>query len=335
MIAQANTKTSYYAFGSPMPNRQFNNGNYRYGFNGKENDNEVKGTGNQQDYGKRIYDPRIGKFLSVDPLQQNYPELTTYQFASNSPIQAIDLDGLEQYHYTLTKKDGQTTFKLNSVENDWIDKNLQEFAVYISYNGGTYRFTNDVDPVSLHISQIENFVKNPENELAQLDKRTNEFLEGVAIGVALNAGSNSAIRSFGFSRSNVKTINNSQAESNGNVSSSGVKKVYIDKTKYPEAAKHIDDAQASGQPIGGIVDRAGASARRREALKDIKTVSNKDRDEYPPAILSTGGKGSSVRLIDKSDNRGAGASMGNQLRDVPDGTQVELHTSPTYNITPK
>jgi len=68
---------------------------YRYGFNGKENDNEVKGEGNQQDYGMRIYDARLGRFLSVDPIYKQYPELTPYQFASNTPIQAIDLDGLE------------------------------------------------------------------------------------------------------------------------------------------------------------------------------------------------------------------------------------------------
>ena len=70
-------------------------GAYRYGFNGKEEDNEVKGEGNQQDYGMRIYDPRIGKFLSVDPITYQYPELTPYQFASNSPIQGVDFDGLE------------------------------------------------------------------------------------------------------------------------------------------------------------------------------------------------------------------------------------------------
>jgi RHS repeat-associated protein len=79
-----------------MPERQWSYGSgYRYGFNGKENDNEVKGTGNQQDYGMRIYDPRIGKFLSVDPLTKKYPELTPYQFASNRTIQGIDLDGKE------------------------------------------------------------------------------------------------------------------------------------------------------------------------------------------------------------------------------------------------
>jgi RHS repeat-associated protein len=70
---------------------------YRYGFNGKEKDNEIKGEGNQYDYGMRIYDPRAVRFLSVDPLQKKYPELTPYQYASNSPIDGIDLDGLEVF----------------------------------------------------------------------------------------------------------------------------------------------------------------------------------------------------------------------------------------------
>ncbi len=79
-----------------MPGRKYSAGSvYRYGFNGKENDNELKGEGNQQDYGMRIYDPRLGKFLSVDPLTKEYPELTPYQFASNRPIDGIDMDGLE------------------------------------------------------------------------------------------------------------------------------------------------------------------------------------------------------------------------------------------------
>jgi len=64
-----------YPFGAPMPGRQFNSGSYRYGFNGKENDNEVKGNGNQQDYGMRIYDNRLGRFLSEDPLTKSYPML--------------------------------------------------------------------------------------------------------------------------------------------------------------------------------------------------------------------------------------------------------------------
>jgi RHS repeat-associated protein len=85
----------YYPFGMLQPGRSVNVGGYRFGFNGKENDNEVKGEGDQQDYGMRIYDPRMGRFLSVDPLTKNYPMLTPYQFASNRPIDGNDLDGLE------------------------------------------------------------------------------------------------------------------------------------------------------------------------------------------------------------------------------------------------
>ncbi|RAJ08771.1 RHS repeat-associated protein [Chitinophaga skermanii] len=93
-LAELKNIQDYYPFGMIMPGRKFAS-NYRYGFNGKENDNDVKGEGNQIDYGMRIYDPRIGKFLSVDPLQKKYPDLTPFQFAGNNPIAGIDLDGRE------------------------------------------------------------------------------------------------------------------------------------------------------------------------------------------------------------------------------------------------
>jgi RHS repeat-associated protein len=91
------TAQDYYPFGMGMPGRKFSGGSqYRYGFNGKENDNEVKGEGNQQDYGMRIYDTRLGRFLSVDPLTDEYPWNSTYAYAENEPVSNIDLDGLEK-----------------------------------------------------------------------------------------------------------------------------------------------------------------------------------------------------------------------------------------------
>jgi RHS repeat-associated protein len=90
------SSTDYYPFGSPMPGRSFNTGSYKYTFNGKESDPETVGTGGgTQDYGFRIYNPSLGKFLSIDPLIRSFPELTPYQYASNNPIQNIDFDGLE------------------------------------------------------------------------------------------------------------------------------------------------------------------------------------------------------------------------------------------------
>ena len=66
----------------------------QFSFNGQENDNEVKGTGNSLDFGARIYDPRLGRFLSVDPLYKNFPGQTPYSFANNNPIALIDEMGM-------------------------------------------------------------------------------------------------------------------------------------------------------------------------------------------------------------------------------------------------
>lgn len=96
-----------------MPSRTYSAASsYRYGFNGKERDKDMNSL-TAYDYGLRIYNPAIAKFLSVDPLTKKYPELTPYQFASNSPIQAVDIDGLEgvQYIETQTDKDGKTLIK--------------------------------------------------------------------------------------------------------------------------------------------------------------------------------------------------------------------------------
>ncbi|HWB93838.1 MAG TPA: RHS repeat-associated core domain-containing protein [Puia sp.] len=106
----------YYPFGMMQYARSYseaNVGNYRFGFNGKENDNEVKGVGSQIDYGMRVYDPRLAKFTSVDPLHGRYPELTPYQFASNSPIAGIDLDGKEfSFYGLLTDESGKNIIGL-------------------------------------------------------------------------------------------------------------------------------------------------------------------------------------------------------------------------------
>jgi RHS repeat-associated protein len=113
---------------------------YRFGFNGKENDNEVKGTGNQQDYGMRIYDPRIARFLSADPLivqGQQYPWYSPYQFAGNKPIQATDLDGLEEYvvvcYYQNAKLVGTALLHLPDDQRVYKDATHKD-----KYNGYAY-----------------------------------------------------------------------------------------------------------------------------------------------------------------------------------------------------
>jgi RHS repeat-associated protein len=100
----------YYPFGMLMPDRQYTNGDstYRYGFNGKENDNEVKGLGNQQDYGERMYDPRVNRFGSVDPVQVKHPAQSSYSAFNDNPLFFVDTDGKDGIASTTgagTKKD--------------------------------------------------------------------------------------------------------------------------------------------------------------------------------------------------------------------------------------
>ncbi len=56
--------TKNYLYSKPIKGLQGCGLEYRFGFNGKENDSEVDG---QQDYGFRIYDKRLGRFKSVHP----------------------------------------------------------------------------------------------------------------------------------------------------------------------------------------------------------------------------------------------------------------------------
>jgi RHS repeat-associated protein len=81
----------YYPFGSAMNTRSYSSGAYRYGFNGKEKDSES--FNDAYDFGARIYDGRLGRFLSVDPLYTSFCETSTYSFGYNSPISFIDHNG--------------------------------------------------------------------------------------------------------------------------------------------------------------------------------------------------------------------------------------------------
>ncbi len=87
----------YYPFGMVIPERSFSSDNYRFGFNGKEADNELKGIGNNYDFGERMQDPRTGRWLSLDPAAREYAYLSPYSYCNNNPIVYVDPDGKRFY----------------------------------------------------------------------------------------------------------------------------------------------------------------------------------------------------------------------------------------------
>jgi len=78
-----------------MPGRHANTSDYRYGFQGQEMDDEVKGEGNSVNYRFRMHDPRVGRFFAPDPLERSYPYYSPYQFSGNRVIDMVELEGLE------------------------------------------------------------------------------------------------------------------------------------------------------------------------------------------------------------------------------------------------
>ncbi len=161
---------NYYPFGSIVPGTNTNTDEYRFGFNGKEKDDEVSGTGNQYDYGFRIYNPRIARFLSVDPLSDSYPWYTPYQFAGNTPVEAIDMDGLEEFH---TQRGNLTPTTHMDYLNGWQNLGHNFYAlIYNSfaapiYNSSSFVINSVVAPKNSY-ENLKDAYSNLNNKLVQL-----------------------------------------------------------------------------------------------------------------------------------------------------------------------
>lgn len=69
---------------------------YRFGFQGQEKDDEVYGSeGTSYAFEYRIHDPRVGRFLSIDPLAFLFPWNSPYAFSENRVLDMVELEGLE------------------------------------------------------------------------------------------------------------------------------------------------------------------------------------------------------------------------------------------------
>ena len=88
--------SEYEPFGSLLPGRNYSSGSYRYLFQGQEHDDEINGSvGTSYAFEYRIHDPRIGRFLSIDPLAFLFPWNSPYAFSENRVLDMVELEGLE------------------------------------------------------------------------------------------------------------------------------------------------------------------------------------------------------------------------------------------------
>ena len=88
--AVAEQATWYYPYGMPTCDSRSAAVN-RYKYTGKEL--IIDHATNLYDYPARLYDPVLGRWLSVDPMQELYYEISSYVFCHNNPIIYVDPDG--------------------------------------------------------------------------------------------------------------------------------------------------------------------------------------------------------------------------------------------------
>jgi len=116
--------TDYSPFGVQLSGRNFvksGSREARFGFQGQEEDDEVKGDGNSYTTEFRQLDPRLGRWLSLDPLQAQTPWQSPYCSMDNNPICLNDLFG--------SSTDGDPVKKDGSSPENARDLNEVEVAV--------------------------------------------------------------------------------------------------------------------------------------------------------------------------------------------------------------
>jgi RHS repeat-associated protein len=111
--------TDYDPFGMQILERSWTASSYRFGFNDMEKDDEVKGAGNSLDFGARIYDSRLGRWMSMDKFTGLYKSLSPFCFGANSPVSVSDKDGnilRDQAGNIIATDNGQVRADYNSQE---------------------------------------------------------------------------------------------------------------------------------------------------------------------------------------------------------------------------
>ncbi len=186
-------------------------GDYRFGYQGSEKDNEVSGDGNSYTTEFRQLDPRLGRWFSVDPVFQ--PWQSPYTSMDNNPIGLNDPKGLDPKK----EKNGKTS---NDGEKQKSPSKIKEVFTrayryvenrFYHYTGQQYKNDAYADADKRGISRKDVvFGKDKETGQGYADVRNKEKVNGVATVNSHRFWSGGKRKDNSDNKSNTRTANNSK-----------------------------------------------------------------------------------------------------------------------------
>ena len=86
-------RDSYYPYGGRLEDGSVEQSDNRYRYNGKESQSDFGLP--YLDYGARMYDPTTARWLTQDPLSEQYYDISPYSFCAGNPLKYVDMDGMD------------------------------------------------------------------------------------------------------------------------------------------------------------------------------------------------------------------------------------------------
>ncbi|MFT5832538.1 MAG: RHS repeat-associated protein [Cognaticolwellia sp.] len=294
-----------------MKERTFAAEGYRYGFNGQEQDGELMDGAVVFKY--RVHDPRIGKFLSVDPLSPKYPWNSSYAFAENRVIDGIDLEGAEHLNFMVAndKEYGRVFLKTTTEwTTDWkqytifgpITTKYPLSRAYVA-NYGFYHFIfatyeematfdySSIDPHEPDITKYKNTLEYVEYSTGNIQS----FLSALA-GVVGHFSGSSALK--GNKKPSVtkntikktKTDASTGSETIGNgvrsnrfedISDVVITEAKAGKMRTSVSVDNVAKANIIGERFVGKIDPSRTKTFSNGKPKEIYSADGKRRYRYP------------------------------------------------------
>jgi RHS repeat-associated protein len=162
--------SKFYSFGSLLTGRVWSptsTDKYRFGFNGKENDDESRA----QDYGMRIYNPELGRFLSIDPVTKDFASFSPYCFAANSPLLYIDFEGAFKVEVT---EEAKKKWGLTEQEVAQFTQIINNIEILIKSPDGQELIKHLAAETGLTPEQIKSYSENGKGPTIRIVARTGD-----------------------------------------------------------------------------------------------------------------------------------------------------------------